>query len=499
MILYVRMLLTAGISLYTIRVLLNTLGVNDFGLYNVVGGVVGLLAFLPGSMASATQRYFSYALGEDNKEKLKKIFTVNCSVYLALAVVALLVLETAGGWFITEYVRIASERFPVALTLYRVSIWTFVVGLLTSPFRAVITAHEDMYLYAGLSTFEVLAKFAAVLALAAAPGDKLAAYGYLLFFVAVVVAGLYLFVCLRRYDECRFRIRYWDVGLLNEVIGFTGWTLFGQLTTVFRNQAVTILINQAFNPVAVAARAIALTVAGQTNVFAANFNTSLYSPIIKSYASGERKEMHELVYHGSKITFFLMWILALPVLLQMPFVLTMWLGTPPPDAILFTRLALIDALVATVSLPLMTAARAPGKMRTYELSLGCIQVAIFLVSWLVLKAGGAAYSVFVISLVASCIMLVVRLLIVRHLTAISLFAFARRVLAPISGVVLSSLLPAMVIILLLPSGLVFSFICLIGSFLLNAAAIYFVGLDPEWRNKIKSRLVSSFKRYAFNA
>lgn len=488
------MLLTVGVSLYTVRLVLNTLGVEDFGLYNVVGGIVALLAFLPGSMASATQRFFSYALGEGDRKKLKRIFCVNWTVYVILAGFALVILETAGGWFIADYVKIPPERYDAALALYRVSIWTFILSVLTSPFSAVITAHEDMHLYAGISIFEVVLKLAAVLALAAASGDKLVLYGWMLLGVGFAIGVVYAAICLRRYEECQFRRFYWDSALLREVLGFTGWTLFGQLTTVVRNQAVTILMNQVFNPVVVAARAIALNVATQTNLFATNFNTSLYPPIIKSYASGDRRAMYELVFNGSKITFFLMWILALPMFLQMPLVLTLWLKTPPSDAVLFTRLAFVDALINAASLPLMTAARAPGKMAFYELSLGSIQVGIFLVSWLVLRAGGVPYSVFIISIVASTIMLVLRLAIVRHLTGISARAFGRRVLLPVAWVVLLSLVPSMAVIHLLPEGTSFAALSATGCFGFAACAIYFVGLDAEWRLKLRTIIVNKCGR-----
>ncbi len=481
------MLLTVGVSLYTVRLVLNTLGVEDFGLYNVVGGIVGLLAFLPTSMASATQRFFSFALGEGDKEKLKQIFCVNWTVYAILAGFAMVVLETLGGWFVADYVKISPERYDAALTLYRISIWTFILTVLTSPFRAVINAHEDMHLYAGISILEVVLKLSAVLTLAAASGDKLVLYGWLLLGVAGVVAVVYATVC-RRYEECQFRKYYWDTNLLREVLGFTGWTLFGQLTTVVRNQAVTILMNQVFSPVVVAARAIALNVANQTNVFATNFNASLYPPIIKSYASGDRRAMYELVFNGSKITFFLMWIMALPIFLQMPVILNLWLKTTPTDAVLFTRLAFIDALITSASLPLMTAARAPGQMRFYELSLGSVQIGVFVVSWLVLNAGGESYSVFIVSSCASIIMLVLRLGIVRHLTGISVRAFGRRVLQPVVGVVILSLVPSAAVVFLLPEGVIFAVLSAAVSFGFAACAIYFVGLEAEWRFKLRTRI-----------
>ncbi len=490
LILYGRMLLTVGVSLYTVRVVLNTLGVEDYGLYNVVGGVVGLLAFVPNAMASATQRYFAHAMGKQDRDGLKKIFTVNWTLYVALALLALVALETVGAWFVADIVKIPADRYDAALVLYRTSAWAFVFGLVTAPSRAVIIAHEEMHIFAAISVFEVVLKLIAVLGLTVWGEEKLVLYGYLVLAVSVVVAGAYTIVCVRRYEECRFGTLTWDVGLLREVLGFTGWTLFGQLTTVFRNQAVTILLNQTFTPVVVAARSIALNTANQANVFAGNFNTSLYPPIIKTYAAGELREMHRLVFNGSKMSFFLMWLLALPLLMEMPLLLALWLKAPPPDAVLFTRLALIDTLLNALSLPLMTAARAPGKMRTYELSLGSGQLAIFVGSWAVLKSGGAAFWVFVVAIAGSATLLFLRLAIVGRLTGLPFGEFIQRVLIPVATVTVLSLVPAWLLKQALPEGAWASVLGLVACAACNGATVFLVGLTPEMRARIKTTVAT---------
>ncbi len=495
LILYGRMLLTVGVSLYTVRLVLNTLGVEDYGLYNVVGGVVGLLAFVPNAMASATQRYFAHAMGEQDRDRLKRIFAVNWTLYLALAILALVALETVGAWFVEDVVRIPPARYDAALALYRASAWAFVFGLVTSPFRAVIIAHEEMHVFASISVFEVVLKLAAVLGLTVWGEEKLVLYGYLVLGVSVVVACVYTVVCVRRYEECQFGALKWDVELLREVLGFTGWTLFGQVTTMFRNQAVTILLNQAFTPVVVAARSIALNTANQANVFASNFNTSLYPPIIKTYAAGELREMHRLVFNGSKMAFFLMWLLALPLLMEMPLVLVLWLKSPPPDAVLFTRLALVDTLINTLSLPLMTAARAPGKMRTYELILGSGQLAIFFGSWVVLRLGGAAFWVFVVAIAGSAVMLFLRLAVVGRSTGLPVGEFVRRVLVPVATVTVISLVPAWLFMEALPEGIWPSFLGLVACTVYNGATILFVGLTPEMRARIQKAAVDRFARF----
>ncbi len=485
LILYCRLLLTVGVSLYTVRVVLNTLGVEDYGVYSVVGGLVALLAFLPLAMASATQRYFSFALGAKDEEKLRTTFTVNWVLYACIALLALLVLETAGLWYVKEHLRIPAARVDAVSELYHYSVLIFMASIFTSPFMAIIIAHEDMQIYAYVSIVEALLKLFVTYLLVHLPGDKLPLYGLLLFAVAVLNAAIYIGICMRRYAECQFRVFYWNKTLLREILGFTGWTLFGQLTTVVRSHAVTILLNQMFNPAVVAARAIALQVRNQTTMFSQNFNTSLYPPIIKSWAAGDKEEMYSLVFTGSKITFFLMWLLALPLFIEMDVVLALWLKSPPEGTALFARLALAESLIAAISLPLMTAARASGKVRLYELTLGAMQLAIFPASWLVLKVWQEPWMVFGVAVMVNALMFVARLLIVNYLVGLPVEAFFRRVGGAIFTVVLVSAMVSFGIAYLLPEGLVYSVLVVFASLGISSVCVYFWGLDIAWRMRLR--------------
>jgi O-antigen/teichoic acid export membrane protein len=480
-----------------VRVVLNTLGIEDYGIYSVVGGIVSFFSFLSGTMASATQRFFSFALGQNDFEKLKKTFTVNWIIYGAIAVIALVLLETVGLWFVNEKLNVPLERFESARWIYHFSVLTFIATIFTTPFMAIIIAHEDMHIYAYVSIIEAVLKLSIVFLLICLPWDKLELYGMLIFAVMVIVDIIYIAICTRKYRECQFRKFYWDKGLLREIVGFTGWTLFGQITTVARNQAVTILLNQVFNPVVVAARAVASNITGQINAFSNNFNVGLYPPIIKSYAANDKKEMFSLIFRGSKITFFLMWIFALPLFLEMDSILQIWLKNPPLEAVLFTRLALIEVLINSISLPIATAARAPGRMKVYELTLGSIQIAIFFVSWLVLIAGGAAYSVFVVAIVANLVMFVVRLLIVRSLTGLSLRAFLLQVLISVSVISLVSAIPSLAIHWLLPEGFIFTCVSVLFSMIIACASMYFTGINKlereTVRNVIKNKIYKFLK------
>lgn len=488
--LYFRQILILLVSLYTVRVVLDALGVEDYGIYSVVGGIVSFFSFLSGTMASATQRFFSFALGQRDFDKLKRIFSVNLIIYAAIAVVALILLETVGLWFVNEKLNVPPERFEAARWIFHFSVFMFISTIFSTPFMAIIIAHEDMQIYAYVSIIEALMKLGVVFLLVYLPWDKLELYGMLTFAVSVITTAIYVVICIRKYSECQFRKFYWDKELFHQIVGFTGWTLFGQISTVARNQSVTILLNQVFNPVVVAARAIAINITSQINVFSNNFNTGLYPPIIKSYAADDKKEMFSLIFNGSKISFFLMWIFALPFFIEMDTILTLWLKNPPPEAVLFTRLALVEVLINAISLPLTTAARAPGKMKVYELTLGFIQILIFVVSLIVLKMGGAAYSVFIVAIVANLVMFVVRLLIVRMLIGFALKPFFQQVVYPVMLVVLVSVTPSFGLHFLLPKGFIFTCITILLSVALTVFGMYFLGLDKFIREKVRSIIVS---------
>lgn len=484
LLLYLRMLVTLGVSLYTVRIVLNTLGVEDYGLYNVVAGVVALLSFLPGSMASATQRFFSHALGEQDQGKLNQIFGVNALIYLGIGVIALAVLNTGGIWFVENQLKVPEDRLDVLLSLFFITVFTFFLTILKSPFMAIIIAHEDMKIYAYMAIVNALLKLAAVFLLVYASGDKILVYGTLLLGVSFIDTMIYLIICFRKYTECQLKHIRWNSVLAKEVLGFTGWTLFGQLTTVARGAAITVLLNQYFSPVVVAARAIAVNISSQSNMLANQFNTSLYPPIIKAYASNEKKEMFSLITNGSKATFFLMWILALPIFLEMENILTLWLKDPPQYSVEFARLTLVEGLIFAISLPLTTAARAPGKMAAYESILGFLQFSIFVTSWMLLNAGFGPESVFIVAIFVNLLMFGIRLIIVGRLTGLPVISYLRQTLPPIIKVVLVSIALPLLFVNIFPSGLVYLAITILLTLAVTATSIFYLGLTFSVRQKV---------------
>tara|TARA_R110002167_G_scaffold57808_2_gene163468 strand:- start:4089 stop:5660 length:1572 start_codon:yes stop_codon:yes gene_type:complete len=492
--LYFRQLLILFVSLYTVRVVLDELGIEDYGVYGAIGGLVALSAFLPGSLAQATQRFFSFALGGGDVGQLRKTFSVNLVLYLVVAFIAYGLIQTLGMWFVNTQLVIPDGRFDAAKTLYHYAAFTFLISIITTPFMAIIMAHEDMKIYAYISILEAFMKLGVVFLLQYISLDKLELYGALLFFVGIINAVVYVGVCFVRYEECQFRKIYWDSGLLKEIIGFTGWTVFGQISTVARSHAVTVLLNQSFSPAVVAARALSVQIANQVNIFSANFNSSLYPPIIKSYAANDQENMFALIAIGSKITFFLLWVFALPMMLEMEIILSIWLTVVPADAVLFSRLALIEALIVSISMPLTAAARAPGKMKLYELTLGIIQIGIFFAAWGVISAGAAAYSVFVVAIAANILMFSVRLYLVNILIGLSIKNFLKGTVFPVMCIAIISGVPVVVLEEITPEGFYWSVLVMLFCFILSTTAMYFIGLDKTWRIKIRGLICSRISR-----
>lgn len=490
--LYFRQILIMGVSLYTVRVVLEVLGAEDYGIYNVVAGVVSMFSFLSGAMATASQRYFSFDLGKNDYEQLKKTFSVTLCIYLLLILLVVVLAETVGLWFVYNKLVIPPERLHAAKWIYQFSIFSFVITLITTPYMASIIAHENMNVYAYVSIVEAILKLVIVFILQKLSYDKLVVYGFLLCAVGFINASLYRGFCKKHYEECRFK-PVWNMKMFQEICGFTGWSLFGAFTTVVRTQALTILINQFFNPVVVAARAISNQVSNTLNVFSSNFNTSLYAPIIKEYASNNNERMFSLIFNGCKMTFFLMWIFALPLCLRMEYVLTLWLKQLPEYVVVFTILSVIEVLIVSISLPIATAARAPGKMKTYELVLGTLQLTIFVVSLIWIKYyNGQAIVIFYTAIIINIAMFVIRLLIIRTLINLPLRMFIVNVILPVFAIFIISVIPSYYLNKVLPQNFISLTLIVIITLFLSTTLMFFMGISKDQRlrivNKIRSKI-----------
>ena len=486
LLLYFRQILIMAVSLYTARVVLAVLGAEDFGIYNVVAGVVTMFGFLGGAMASSSQRYFSYDLGKKDLKHLGITFSVTFQIYLLIALVVLLFVETAGLWFLNTKLVIPSNRLIAANWIFQAAIISFLLTLITTPFMAIIIAHENMTVYAYVSIVEVALKLGIVFLLKYLPYDKLIVYGILLSLVSFINTAIYRFYCHKHYSECKVRF-VCDGKLFKEIIAYSGWNLFGNLAAIFKNQGINILLNLHFGTIVNAARGIAGQVNSAVMSFSNNFSTALRPQVIKTYAANQKEDTMRLVFRGCKFTFFLMYIFTLPLCLEMKSILSLWLKNPPEYAVVFTQLVLIDALIDSISYPLMTLAQATGKIRLYQAVVGGILLLNLPVSYVALRFGAPAYSVMLVAIVLSVTAFIVRFFIVSVLGGMSKRQFVIKTIFPCVAVSVGSAILPLLFVLNVNESFFRMFTTVLISGGCSVLSILFLGMTKNERNAVLAK------------
>lgn len=487
------MLLIMGVSLYTVRIVLDTLGAVDYGLYNVVGGIVVMFSFLSNTMASASQRFFAYELGRKNYDQLKKTFSMTMTIYGIIAVIVLILAETVGLWFLNTQMTIPVERMKAANWVYQFTILSFMMTMITVPYYATIIAHERMNVYAYVSIVEVVLKLVIVYLLILFSYDKLKLYAILMFAVTFTVTFIYRTYCKKKFKECIYHY-YWDKNLFKELIGYSGWNLFGSLAGLFNNQGINILLNIFFGPVVNAARAIAYQISNAINQFVSNFMTATRPQITKYYASGEKENMLTLVFQSSKYSYLLLFVLSMPALLETKFILTLWLKEIPDYVIIFTRLIIITSLVDSLSFPLMTAAQATGKIKLYQATVGGMMLLNLPVSYLFLKMNYPPQTVMYIAIINSLICLFLRLILLRKMVGLSILQFSKQILLSIAGVsTIAYIIPFLLLLQINESiyrFLLIGFIGLVSSLI----SILIIGLTVVERKYVLSFIKKKYRK-----
>lgn len=485
--LYFRMLFMMAVSLYTSRVVLDTLGVEDYGIYNVVGGIVAMFGFLNAAMASSTQRYLTFELGRGDAECLRRVFCTSLFIHALISLLLVILAETAGLWFFYHKMVIPAARMDAAMWVYQFSILATVVMIMSVPYNASIIAHERMSAFAYISVLEVVLKLLVVYLLQIGEVDKLALYAVLIFVVQLGIRVLYGMYCSRHFDETRFR-RLWDKTLFREMLGFAGWNLWGNCAGVAFTQGINLLLNMFFGPVVNAARGIAVQVQAAISQFSLNFQTAINPQITKSYAVHDYVYMHSLIFRSSKFTFYLLLLFSLPVMLETDTILRLWLDTVPEHTVIFIRLMLCVTIVDSLANPLMVSASATGRVKLYQGVVGGILLSILPLSYLVLKLGGSPSSVFVVHLSVCIVAFIVRLYIIRPMIKLSLSNYVRRVVFPCLSVTLAALAGPFVLKLYLGAGILsFLAVCLVSLFSV-ALASYCLGLNVSEREFLQSKL-----------
>ena len=488
LLLYIRMLFLMAVSLYTSRVVLQALGVEDFGIYNVVGGVVAMFSMLSGSLSASITRFITYELGKGNTENLGRIFSTSLTIQLGLSLLVVLLAETAGLWFLNVKMNIPDSRMFASNWVFQLSILTFVINLLSVPYNACIIAHERMSAFAYISILEVLGKLVVAYLITVSPMDRLIFYSLLMCVVALLVRLVYGCYCRRHFLECRYRFLL-DKVLLRNMSGFAGWNFIGAASSVLRDQGGNVVINLFCGPAVNAARGIAFQVNTAVQGFVVNFMTALNPQITKSYASGDRRYMQTLVFQGARLSFYMLLLLSLPVLINTRFILDVWLGVLPEHAVSFVRLVLVLGMSEAISQPLITAMLATGRIRNYQLIVGGLQMMNLPLSYVLLRAGCFPEMVFVVAILLSQCCLAARLWLLRSMIGLPVRAYLSRVYLNVLSVAL--------VASLLPFAFTYSHPETFLNFLWNVLAtmgytafvIYFLGCNWEERLFIINKIV----------
>lgn len=482
-----------AVGLYTSRVVLDVLGVEDFGIYAVVAGFVALLGFMQGAMTTATQRYFAFDLGQNNGSNLRSLFNTSLHIHALLALCIALVAETAGYWFVSTQLTIPPERLDAALTAYHLSVASFAISVMTVPLTAMLMANERMGLFALMSMADVLLKLAAVLLLSYLSYDKLSAYAGLLLVVALITFSGYLLINRSVFSAVRLQWS-WDKEKFRSMLGFTAWNTWGNLAAALSGHGNNVVLNIFFGPAVNAARSIANQGNGALNQFVSNVQAAINPQIVKQYAAGQHQQMHELVQKASKYNFFLLVTLAMPPLFYTEQLLNIWLVEPPEYASIFLQLTIVASLIESLSRPLMTSAQATGKIRLYQTVVGGLLLLNLPFSLLALVIWRQPELVLWTSILLELVALVARLLILKHLTGLAVVCYLKEV---VSRVVLVGAITGGVNQFLAAQGanglgLVFDLvICVLSTMIV----IYLLGLDKVER-KFLSRLAVQVYRKA---
>lgn len=488
LLLYVRMILIMIISLFTSRVNLQSLGVEDFGIYNVVGGVVAMFSVISGTLATAISRFITFELGRNNGKKINIVFSTSVTIQLFLAVFIVIIAEIVGIWFLHNKMSIPDERLGAATWVMHLSILTFAINLISVPYNAAIIAHEKMKAFAYVSLFEVTIKLLICYALFISPCDRLITYGVLLFLLSCSIRIIYGVYCKRNFSECSYKFTF-DKSLIKEIFSYCGWNFIGSSAAILRDQGVNIVLNIFCGPVVNAARGIAFQVNTAVNSFVVNFMTALNPQITKSYATGDISYMTSLVFKGSRIAFYLLLLLTLPIFFETDIILHLWLKNYPDHTSNFIRLILLLAISESLSHTIITSVCATGKIKLLQISSGIIQLLNFPISYCLLYWGFVPESTIVASIILSQCCFVARLYVAHKEIGLSMYDYFKQVYGKVLLVgCIAIILPLFVCFIMDDSLLRFISVFFISIFSAGIS-IFFLGCTNQERLFLKKKIL----------
>ena len=485
--LYIRMLVMMAISLYTSRIVLKLLGVEDYGIFNVVGGVVSLTSFLSSMMSASTQRFLNIEIGKNDSKSITKVFSTSIQIYAAICIIILLFAETLGLWFVNHKMNIPYERMSAANWVFQFSLLSSFIAILSSPYNAAIIAYEKMSAFAYISVIEVILKLIIVFLLYISPVDKLVFYSFLLFLVQLIVRIIYGNFVSKNFSDCHYRYIY-DKVLLKEMLSFASWSFMGAVSGVGYTQGVSIILNLFFGVSVNAARGITTQVQSAIQGFITNFQVAVNPQLYKGYASKDFERMKELIYMSSRYSFYLMLLLALPIIFETEPILTLWLKTVPEHTTNFVRLLLLVLLIETLTNPVIVSINATGNIKKCQIIVGLLLLSILPISYISFKLNYPPETAYIIQLIIVILAQLSRLLILKPMIHLSLLDYFRKVILNIVFVLVLSIIVPFILCLTIPFStskvIIIIFTCIIST----SFIVFYIGMNANERKSIQELL-----------
>ncbi len=426
LLLYFRMFLIMGINLYTSRVLLKALGIDDYGIYNVIGGVVAAFSIVSASLSEAIRRFITFEIGIGNVKKINDIFCTAINIQIILSLIVIIFAETIGLWFINSKMNIPETRIFATNIVYQFSLLSFVVQMISIPYNSIIIAYEKMSAFAYISILEVACKLLLIYLIFVIPYDHLIVYSVFMFASSIFIRLIYGTYCKKKFSVCKYQIK-WNKQLLQEMFSFAGWNFIGSASVLLRDHGGNILLNIFFGPSTNAARAISTQVSNAVVNFSGNFMTAINPQITKSYAAKEFDYLNFLIETSCKFSFYILLFISTPILLNTNYILSVWLGKVPNETIIFVQLSVIFAISQSLSRPLLTAQLSTGHIKNYQIIIGGFQLLNLPISYILLKLQLKPESIYWVAIIISQICLFLSIIILQKEINIKLTCFIKNV------------------------------------------------------------------------
>lgn len=495
LLLYIRMLFMMAICLFTSRVILNALGISDMGLMSVAGSVITMFTFLNATLTSGTQRFISYAIGENNAQRLRTVFKSAMTLHLLLAIIIFFLGETLGLWYVYNKLNVEPGRFQAAMWCYQLSIISTVVGMVQLPFNSALIAHEKMNIYAYMTIFDAVFKLLAAYLIQIVCFDRLIFYSILIFAAELLSTFLYNLYCRKHFKECSFSFGY-DKGIFRNMLSFSGWNTLGCLAAMGQGTGVNLIINSFCGTVVNGARGIAFQANGWVTRFVENFMVALNPQIIKSYASGDIQRMSSLVINGARFGCYLFLLLGIPLFVEIEFVLKLWLGQCPEHTVAFMRIVMIETLFKTMGTPTVTAMHATGQMKLLNITVGSILLLIVPVSYVCFRLGLSPEQVLLINIIPWIVVPFVRVFLVKKYSQgkFPVGQYLYQVVLKTTVMALLMFVPIWLFSYYMQSYTDWIRFCAIFtcSLVFSAMVIYYIGLEQKYRillvEKLKAKI-----------